>query len=117
MSGIYPLPENPTAVDIITRSIVAHPSMFREALINQAHEHANYEGISSNPRAQQGARASKLACLNAYDTIGDAELSVNERAEVICGDVGTGVIALNIACKLQCIPSHIRTSAALTLEA
>lgn len=36
MTGIYGLPENPSAADIIERSIVAHPSLFREACAKRA---------------------------------------------------------------------------------
>lgn len=118
MAGIYALPENASAVDIITRSIIAHPSLFREQLIRQAEIHDNYSLLTTNEQAAQGARSSRNACLNAYDTIGDCddEISDRERAEAICLNLGAAVIALNIACKLQCLPSHIRAHAVSTLE-
>lgn len=114
MTGIYPLPENPTAVDIITRSIVAHPTLFREALIEQADQHNDYSRLTHNDGARRGAVASAYACLRAYDLIGDGD-DARSRAETICQETGPAVIALNVACKLQCLPPHIRTAAAITL--
>lgn len=111
MSGIYPLNDNPTARDIIARSIAAHPSLFREALIRQAEMHDDYAMLTTNIRAKQGARASWKACLAAYDAVDMGDV------DAICSDCGTMVIALNVACKLQCIPPHIRTAAAVTWQA
>lgn len=116
MTGIYVLPENPSAADIIERSIIAHDSTFRDALIKQAEMHDDYSRLSTNPLGKRGAEASKRACLIAYDTAGDEDQTARERAESICMDTGTAVIALNVACKLQCIPPHIRTAAAIKLD-
>lgn len=115
MTGIYNLPENPSAADIIERSIVAHPSLFREALIKQAEMHDDYSRLTHNAGAQRGAIASKNACLRAYDFIGDGD-NARSRAETLCSETGPAVIALNVACKLQCIPPHIRTAAAIKLD-
>lgn len=106
-NAIYALPETPSAEDIIKRSIVAHPSLFRKALISQAEQHDDYAKLSTNPRAVQGAKASFNACLRAYDAVGLEDVSA------IMADCGTMVIALNVACKLQCIPTHVRTRAAV----
>lgn len=115
MTGIYNLPENPSAADIIERSIIAHPSLFREALIKQAEQHDDYSRLTHNAGAQRGAIASKNACLRAYDFIGDSD-NARSRAETLCSETGPAVIALNVACKLQCLPPHIRTAAACTLD-
>jgi hypothetical protein len=53
MSGIYNLPENPSAADIIERSIIAHPSLFRDTLIKQAKQHDDYSRLTSNPVARR----------------------------------------------------------------
>lgn len=116
MSGIYALPANPSAIDIIERSIIAHDSLLRDSLIAQAEMHDNYARICSNVLAAQGARASKAACLTAYDLAGNEDYSARERASLICQSTGTAVIALNVACKLQCLPPHIRTAAAVMLD-
>lgn len=112
---MYQLPENPSAVDIIALSVNAHPSLFREALITQASAHEDYEELSTNERAKQGARSSKLACLKVYDLIGNWELTPRECANLIVEETGPAAIALNVACKLQCLPPHVRTAAATTL--
>jgi hypothetical protein len=116
MTAIYDLPENPSAMDIIQRSIVTHPTLFRDTLIKQAEMNDDYARATTNPRAMQGVRSSFNACLLVYDIIGDDELTAREAAETICAKTGTAVIALNIACKLQCLPPHIRTAAAVMLD-
>lgn len=105
------LSDKPTAREIIARSILMHPSLFRESLIAQAELHDNYANLTTNVRAAQGAAASRAACLRAYDAIG------MDDADAIVADCGTMVIALNVACKLQCLPPHIRTAAAVEWEA
>lgn len=117
MTALYDLPSNPTAADIVRRSIVAHPSLFRDALIGQAEQHDDYARFTNNTRAKQGAIASKRACLAAYDIIGDDDMSADDRAAAICDDTGQAVIALNVACNLQCLPPHVRTAAAASLAA
>jgi hypothetical protein len=117
MAGIYPLPENPTAADIIARSIIAHPSLFREALIRQAEMHDDYARLcATNLRAAQGAEASRTACLTAYDLVGYDSADAKTRAELICAETGPAVIALNVAGKLQCLPRHMLTAAAVKLD-
>lgn len=116
MTGIYPLPENPTAVDIITRSLIAHPSLFRVDLIAQAEMHDDYSQLTHNERARQGANASKSACLRAYDFAGRDDLPERERACLIAAETGPAVIALNVAGKLQCLPRHLLTAAAVLLD-
>lgn len=115
MTGMYNLPENPSAADIIERSIIAHPSLFRDMLIKQAEQHDDYSRLTGNLGAQRGAIASKNACLRAYDFIGEGD-NARSRAETLCTETGPAVIALNVACKLQCLPPHIRTAAAVSLD-
>lgn len=104
------------AKDIIERSILMHPSLFREALIAQAETHDDYAKLTTDKRAAQGASASRAACLRAYDWIGRDDLSDGERAACIAAECGPMVIALNVACKLQCLPAHVRTAAAVDWE-
>lgn len=110
---IYDLPESPSARDIIRRSIVAHPSAFRDSLIAQAEMHDNYLQLSRNEAAKRGALTQKKACLLAYDIIGDDSQSDDERADKIVANFSAGIIALNVAAKLQCLPPHVRTASAL----
>lgn len=116
MTAIYALPEKPSVIDIITRSIIAHPSMFREMLIKQAEQHDDYSQLTTNERARQGANASKRACLRAYDFIGRDDLPERERACCIAAETGPAVIALNVAGKLQCLPRPMLTAAAIMLD-
>jgi hypothetical protein len=112
MNGLYSLPEKPSAHDIIKRSIIAHPSLYRESLIKQAEMHDDYSKLSRDPRATQGAIAQKNACLKIYDFVG-ADLSPDEAATEICRECGSMVVALNAAGKLQCLPRHLLTAAAV----
>jgi hypothetical protein len=95
------------AKEIIARSILLHPSLFRESLIKQAEMHDNYAQLSTDARARQGAEAQRNACLKAYDAVG------REDADAIVSEIGPMVVALNVAAKLQCLPPHVRTAAAI----
>jgi hypothetical protein len=110
---MYDLPANPTARDIITRSITCDSGAFRAALIEQAEAHDSWASFTNNDRGRQGAVASFKACLSAYDIIGRDDMSTDDKAAFITSDCGTMVIALNVACKLQALPAHVRTQAAI----
>ncbi len=110
MTAIYALPAKPTARDIIERSIIAHPSLFREALIAQATMHDNYARLATDRLAARGAAAMASDCLSAYDAVG------MENPDAICERCGTMVVALNVAAKLQCLPPHMKAEAAAAWE-
>lgn len=116
MSGIYALPEKPSAIDIIERSIIAHPSLFADSLRSQEIMHKGYSAQSTNTLATRGANASARACERAREFAQRDDLSARERASLICAETGPAVIALNVACKLQCLPPHVRTAAAVMLD-
>jgi hypothetical protein len=109
--------DNMTAREILQKAIEFDALGFRAALITQANQHADYEELSRDARAAQGARASKNACLRAYDWIGRDDLPAGERAACIFADTcGVFVVALNAACKLLGIPAAQRTAAAIEWE-
>jgi hypothetical protein len=110
---MYDLPTNPTARDIIARSIESHNGAFRAALIEQAEAHDSWASFTNNERGRQGAVASFNACLKAYDFAGRDDLPVVERAACIAHEMGPMIVALNVACKLQALPAHVRTQAAI----
>jgi hypothetical protein len=110
---MYTLPANPTARDILARSIECHNDAFRASLIEQAEMHDDWASTTINERARQGAVASFNACLRAYDFAGRDDLPVDERAACIAHEMGPMIIALNVACKLQDLPAHVRTQAAI----
>lgn len=111
MLGIYALPENPSAMQIIERSIVAHPSAFYDGLIAQAEMHGDYSDLSQNLQAKQGATAQCRACLAICETLRLVPHLIGGSKEA--SEINTMIIALNAACKLQCLPPHIRTQAAI----
>lgn len=112
---LAPLPENPTARDIIARSILLHPSLFRDSLRGRQIEDNAY-AVSREGRTRQAAEASARAYERAREFAEREDLSIEERAALICAETGPGVVALNIACKLQCLPPHVRTAAAIGLD-
>jgi len=96
-----------TAVDIIARSIAMHPTLFLEALQARAWDDSRYAATHDNAAIKRAVLASFNASMRACDMV---------RAENPHGfacDMGAGIIALGIACKLQCLPPHIRTQAAV----
>ena len=92
--------------EIIETAIAKHRDAFRAACIKQAEMHDDNERYSQNVRAKQGARASKLACLTAYDCDIDNIMS----------DTGCMVIALNIAAKIIGLTPAHRTAALAAME-
>lgn len=102
-----------TARDIIGRSILMHPTLFREALSEQARMHSRQAllyAMPSQARSRQGAEASAKACLKAVAAI-DAE-----DIDAIIAECGPMVISLNVAGKLQCLPRHVLTAAAVAWD-
>ena len=95
------------AIGIISRSATMHPSLFIEALESRAYEDSRYAASRDNPRIKQSVMASFEATHRAIDAIKLDEL------EKLVDDMGAGIIALGVACKLQCLPPHVRTQAAI----
>ena len=105
---MYDLPENPTAIDIIKRSVTCHPSMFADMLRARMNEDKAY--AASRPHESAIKRAIDASAKATELAIG---FVTNDMAEHFASHMGAGIIALNIACKLQALPPHIRTQAAL----
>lgn len=105
---MYALPENPTALDIIARSIACHPSLFADALKARYYQDREYAATRQDETATHRAvMASAKAAALAIEYVDRSD------AEAFKDDMSAGIIALNIACKLQCLPAHVRTASAL----
>lgn len=96
-----------TAIEIIAQSIAMHPTLYLESLQARAWEDSRYAASRENPAIKKSVMASFNAAMRACDLVR------NENAQGFSDDMGAGIIALNIACKLQCLPHHVRTSAAV----
>ena len=96
-----------TAVDIIARSIAMHPTTFLEALQKRAWDDSRYAATRDSAAIKRAVLASFDATMRACDMVRDEDSASFAR------DMGAGIIALNTACKLQCLPPHIRTQAAV----
>lgn len=95
------------AIEIIERSIIMHPSLFIEALESRAWEDSRYAATRDNPAIKKSVLASFEATHRAIDAI------KLENIDCLKSDMSAGIIALNVACKLQCLPAHIRTQSAI----
>jgi hypothetical protein len=104
-----------TAQEIIARSLTMHPSIFVDALKMGADRDSAYAASCHNLRTHQAVMASRAAYLRAV-WVAEGEGTEAERAALICAKMGPAVVALNVACKLQCIPPHVRTEAATRLD-
>lgn len=106
---MYPLETNPTAIQIIARSMTCHPTTFADMIRNRMKEDYAYSA-SREGMAKQAAKASGDAARIALGIV-----ESGDTADLFAGPafMGPGIIALNIACKLQCLPPHIRTAAAV----
>ena len=105
---MYPLETNPNAIQIIARSITCHPTTFAEFLQSRIDQDVAYAASRDDKATRQAVDASMKAASRAIYHV------LHGTAQDFAGDMGAGIIALNIACKLQCLPHHIRTSAAVT---
>ena len=107
--------ETCTALDIIERSIVMHPTTFADVVEAQEKQHRAYgAGLPDTLHGRTTARAVKSmadACRIVVGAIksGDGDAAATSR--IIASDTGPLVVALNAACKLQCLPPHVRTAA------
>jgi hypothetical protein len=103
--------------DIIQRSLMMHPTLFIESLQTQAKTHREYAATCFVDGAKRGARAQERACERIIEWAQRQDLNPEEQALAIVSDgCGPFVVALNAACKLQCIPPHERTAAAVEYD-
>lgn len=107
---MYPIDlDTCTAIDVIKRSATCHPSLFIDALVSSKNEDFAYAAKLDRNREAMVTR-SVLARANATaNAISAIEIEDFEFFKV---NMGAGIIAMNIACKLQVIPAHIRTAIA-----
>ena len=104
---MYPLEIDPTAIQIIARSMTCHPSTLIEAIAQRAREDWAYAGVAVGDSVIKAVTASHEAAIRGRAIVESG------KAEDFAADMGAGIIVLNIACKLQCLPQHIRTAAAV----
>ena len=98
-----------SATGILQRSIDLHPSTFIERLQTRAYEDSRYAASRENPAVKKSVLASFEATMRAIRYIESGH------AAPFVDDMGAGIIALNEACKLQCLPHYMRTETAVAL--
>lgn len=96
-----------TAIDLIKRSVLMHPTLFMDHLAMCLSNDLAYADKQPNSAIKRSVMASAKAYKAAIDAIEADEV------ESLTGTMGAGIVALNVACKLQCIPPHVRAAAAL----
>jgi hypothetical protein len=95
------------AIDIIEESNRMHPSLLTESLEKRAWDDANYAATRESAAIKKSVLASFEATHRAIDAINA------DNVESLKHDMGAGIIALNVACRLLCLPPHVRTQAAI----
>jgi hypothetical protein len=99
-----------TAIDVIQRSVTCHPSLLREAVENSRDEDFAYWATREpGSKIRQAVSARHMACQRALDILDRDDIEL----DMFKYDMGAGIIVLNLACKLQCLPAHARTASAL----
>lgn len=96
-----------TAIQIISDSLAMHPSLFIESLQTRAYEDSAYAATRDNAKIKQSVMASFEATMRAIDYL------EHNQVDRFRDDMGAGIIALNVACRLQCLPPHTRTQSAV----
>lgn len=104
------LPANPTARDIIARSMLLHPSLFSEAMDSLATLHRDFASKTFSPDAAKAARDLADACKMAAMFVRDATL------DKIMESLRYSIPALSAAGKLQCLPRAMIIDAARFME-
>lgn len=94
------------AIEIIQRSIVMHPSLFIEGLENRRNADLNYLADKTGA-IRRPIQASADATARAITYVKE------DSADRFAADMAAGIIALNVACRFQCLPAHVRTAAAV----
>lgn len=105
-----------TAQEIIARSLSLHRSLFEEFVS---------QGLSADLRYAATMRLAPRTHSAVMGRAGNHEFILEtlrnetpaEAVTLICRETGPAVIALAIACRLQCLPPHVHSEAAATLEA
>lgn len=103
---MYTLPTEPTASDIIKRSITCHPSLFAEAIQARYAEDMAYSE-HCHPASELSVKASAQAANRGLMVITQELSGPDDLENYIKAEMMTGIILLGIACKLQCLPRHI----------
>jgi hypothetical protein len=91
-----------SAVDVIKRSIVCHPSLFADKIAAARDMHAAYSRETTNQQAAASARAMSGDCAGIIAAIAE------ENAERIVSDTSRLVIAFQAAADLQLVPRACR---------
>lgn len=106
------LPDNPTLADICRRSAILHPSLLAESLEAQYAQDSQLAattlGISG---AAMNARA--RACKTGADAVRSYDDNLYDWSTM---PLGVQIVVAGEAAKLQCLPRHILTAAAIRTD-
>lgn len=107
------LPENPTLADICHRSAVLHPSLLADALQAQAKRDLDYAATQSNPRTVSSIQAHARHCENGACAVRTYD---SQRDNWALMPLGLQIVTANEAGRLQCLPRHVLTQAAIRTD-
>lgn len=107
------LPENPTLADICHRSAVLHSTLLAEALEIQAGEDTHFAANQANARTRSSILAHARHCQTGASA---ARTYDSSRDSWRLMPLGVQIVTANAAAKLQCLPRHVLTQAAIRTD-
>lgn len=107
-----------SVLDVLARSILVHPTLFAESCEMSAREDREY--VAARPDMSAGGRNGATARAAALEFAAKAARthdSATAARVIVERKNASWIAAFNVACKLQCIPSHVRTALAIKWDA
>lgn len=92
-----------TPREVIARSIAMHPSLYADAMRDAAKTHRHYAASVHRADVASIAKRLALACELAADKI-----EADDVEAILFIGADCWISALNVACKLQCVPPSLR---------
>lgn len=112
MTTLIELPANPTLADICHRSALLHPTLLAETLKQQARDDIAF-ALDRCGSIDRSARARARHCRTGADA---ARTYDSARDSWSLMPLGVQIVTAGAAAKLQCLPRHILTQAAIRTD-
>lgn len=99
-------------LDVLAKSILMHPSLFADACEKEASDDRRY--VVGRPdmdaRSRQGALARADALEFASNVARVHDSAACAAMDIMDRNAMSWIAAFNVACRLLCIPPHVRTA-------
>ena len=102
------------ALDVLTRSILMHPTLFAEACEQAAAEDRRYAAERADMFKSDRSPINRAESLEfAADKARNSASAAVAAMDIMDRRAASWIAAFGIACKLQCVPAHVRTAFAV----